>query len=399
MSIIVNRKNDRITGSIEGNPFNILFDKNKYESLKVLSGRLEHCNSKETYADVLEKSNALIKIDFKEEVASVNGFLKYKPNTGKYYLVINKGKKAEKVSRISLPETLAERIVESYEEGSDYMPILLAWRRFLANPNYNEEKGKLFANYLTAIFVNQEQKIQYMEEEGMAEDTAITLSTYNDIAITSYGLLATYKVVDVVKKIWKLTKDENGKQVKEQVEAFPSTKAIDKVTGKVTKTPGTPKYLEEITFTPAIYKDGDNFLCGDDLGYTYKIGKDHVLPENAKRNYENTFGGGGLYAGGQAYIQGYSNDSTETLTCFIDPFDIISFQDDGHAFRTNRMFVNGAMMEGELEGMYFISDYAKESNTRMKEKFKEVLEITDALMKETITKATEDQTNVDELTK
>ena len=80
-----------------------------------------------------------------------------------------------------------------------------------------------------------------------------------------------------------------------------------------------------------------------------------MLSEDAKRNHDNTFGGGGLYFGGQAYIEGYSNEKTETLTCLIDPYDIISFQDDGLAFRANRGFVNGAMMEGELEGMYFVS--------------------------------------------
>lgn len=396
--ILVNRKNDRITGAINGKPFNILFDTVKYEALGVLASRLEKSKDKEVWDEIIENALEIIKVDFNEEVASVNGFLKYKPNTGKYYLVINKDKKSEKVSRIPLPETLAERIVESYEEGSDYMPILLAWRRFLANQP-NEENQKLFANYLTAMFVNQEQKHKYIEEEGMTEETAEALSTYNDIAITSYGLLATYKVVDVVKKIWKLTKDKEGKEIREQVDAFPGTKTIDEVTGEVTKIPGAPTYLEEVTFTPAICKNGDKFMCGDELGYKYKIGKDHVLPVGAKRNYENTFGGGGLYAGGQGYILGYSNSGTETLTCFIDPFDIISFQSDGKAFRANRMFVNGAMMEGELEGMYFVSNYAKESNSRIAEKFKEVVERDAEILKQVEENINEAKANIDEITK
>ncbi len=397
--ILVNRKNIRITGSIEGKPFNILFDNNKYESLKILSGRLEQCKTKTTYANVVEKAENLIKIDFKEEVASVNGFLKYRINTGKYHLVINKDKKDERISSIPLPETLAERIIESYEEDSDYMPILLAWRRFIARHGNNEENCRLFGNYLTAMFMNQKQKTKLIEKEGITEETAEALSTYNDIAITSYGILATYKVVDVVKKIWKITKDKEGNEIKEQIDAFPGTQTIDEVTGEITKIPGAPEYLEEITFTPAIHKNGDKFMCGDELGYKYKIGKTHVLPEGAQRNFKNTFGGGGLYAGGNQYIEGYSSSYTEILTCFIDPFDIISFQSDGMAIRTDALFVNGAMMEGELEGMYFISDYAKESNTRMKEKFKEVLETTGALVKETLEKTTEDQANIDEITK
>lgn len=372
--ILVNRKNERITGSIEGKPFNILFDQGKYEALGVLSNRLTKCKDKTIYNEIIVNAQEIIHVDHKEEVASVNGFLKYKPVTGQYHLVINKGKKSEKVSRLPLPETLAERIVESYDEGSNYMPILLAWRRFLAKHMHNTENCKLFANYLTAMYVNHEHKKVLIEEQGYTEEQAEASSTYNDIAITDFGFLATYKVVDVVKQIWKFTKDKDGNEVKEQVDAFPGTKSIDEVTGEVIETPGAPKYLEEITFTPAIYKSGDKFMCGDELGYKYKIGKEHVLPVDAKRNYANTFGGGGLYFGGQAYIEGYGSPTRETLTCFIDPYDIISFQDDGWAFRANRGFVNGAMMEGELEGMYFISDYAKESDTRMAAQFKKVLE-------------------------
>lgn len=379
--ILVNRKNDRITGAIEGKTFNILFDQSKYETLGVLSSRLAQCKNKATYNSLLVNAREIILVDHKEEVASVNGYLKYKLNTGQYHLVINKGKKSEKVSRIPLPETLAERIVESYDVKDNYMPILLAWRRFLARHMGNAENCKLFANYLTAMYVNKEHKRVFMEEQGYTEEQAEISSTYNDIAITDFGFLATYKVVDVVKKIWKLTKDENGKQVKEQVEAFPSTKTIDEITGEVTKIAGTPKYLEEITFTPAIHKNGDKFMCGSELGYKYKIGKEHVLPEGAARNLENTFGGGGLYFGGQAYIEGYSGLKTETLTCLIDPFDIISFQNDGLAFRADRGFVNGAMMEGELEGMYFISDYAKESDSRMAAQFKKVLESEEEALK------------------
>jgi len=372
--ILVNRKNDRITGAIQGKPFNILFDQAKFESLGVLSGRLDKCKDTATYNEVLDNAREIIQVDHKEEVASVNGYLKYKPVTGQYHLVINKGKKSEKVSRIPLPETLAERIVESYDEKADYMPILLAWRRFLARHMGNEENCRLFANYLTAMYVNQEHKRHFVEEQGFTEEQAVASSTYNDIAITSFGILATYKVVDVVKLIWELTKDKDGNEIKRQVDAFPGTQVINEVTGEVIKTPGAPIYLEEITFTPSICKDGDNFMCGDELGYKYKIGKEHVLPVGAKRNHENTFGGGGLYFGGQAYIEGYSNSETETLTCFIDPYDIISFQSDGKAFRADRCFINGAMMEGELEGMYFISEYAKESDARIATQFKKVLE-------------------------
>lgn len=377
--IIVNRKNDRITGAIMGKPFNVAFDQELYQDLNILSSRLEKSTSKESFNSIIEEAREKIKIDFKAEVAAVNGFLKYRKNTGKYYLVINKDTKNEHVSSIPLPEVLANRIVESYENQSSYMPLVLAWQRFLAKqltlPVFKEENLELFANYLTAEYCDEMQVQQLMEEQGLTREAAEAICTISDIAVTNYGLLATYKVVDVVKEIWKLEKDADGNTVKKLVDAFPGTETVDEVTGEVTKEEGKPEYLEDITFTPAIYKHGDKFFCGTDLGYKYKIGQVHVLPEDAHRNYENTFGGGGLYAGGQKYIEGYSHDGTETLTCFIDPFDIISFQDDGRAFRTDRLFVNGAMIEHtELKGMYFESDYAKESDIRIAENFKKTIE-------------------------
>jgi hypothetical protein len=70
------------------------------------------------------------------------------------------------------------------------------------------------------------------------------------------------------------------------------------------------------------------------------------------------------------------------LTCFIDPAEIISFQSEGNAMRVNRMFINGsASIAGETKGMYFVSDYAKESNLRMAEKFKIAVERTAEIVK------------------
>jgi len=385
--IVVNRKNDRITGAIEGRPFNVAFDQELYDTLGILSSRLNACKDRATYNSIVEESDKLIIVDFKEEVAAANGYLKYRKNTGKYYLVVNKGTNKEKVSSIPLPEVLSLRIIESYETGSNYMPLLLTWQRFLAKqlilPEFKQQNLDLFANYITAEFVDHEKVIKLMEDEGLTEEAALSLSTFSDIAISNFGMLVTYKVVDVVKQIWKLEKDKDGNEIRVKVDAFPGTTSIDEVTGEVTKISGKPTFLEELTFTPAIYKNGDNFFCGNDLGYKYKIGQVHTLPEDAKRNHENTFGGGGLYAGGQAYIQGYSNERTETLTCFIDPFDIISFQDDGRAFRTDRMFINGSLIEeGELEGMYFESQYAKESDANIKKNFTKVVMAKTALMEE-----------------
>lgn len=293
MAIIVSRKNERITGSIMGTPFNILFDQDVYNNLKNEAARLETTLDKGVYNSIIEKAKELVVVDFNLEVAAANGYLKYRKNTGTYHLVINKGTKQEIVSKNPIPQVLADCIVESYEEGADFMPLLMAWRRFLTREISTLEDEELFAHYLTAVFVDGAAMEKY-KEDGLTIDAAYELSQYNDISITTYGLLATFKVVEEVKKIWKLETDKDGNEGRKQVAAFPGTKAIDPVSGEVTETQGKAEYLEEITFTPAIWKNGDKFFCGDELGYKYQIGKEAVLPEKALRNRQNTFGGGGL---------------------------------------------------------------------------------------------------------
>ena len=298
MSLIVNRKNDRVTGSIKGEPFNIAYYEDVYSELKLLMGRIEACDSKKEYETLLESATLLTTVDFRAEVAAANGFLKYKPNVGTYHLVLNKGTKKEIVSSIPIPEALSSMIIESYEEGNDYMPLILAWARFIAP----DEKGKVktaediayFAHYLSAEFVDHAKAEKLMKEEGLTQEVAEQMCTYQDIAVTTYGILATYKVADRVKKIWKLEKDKDGKTQKVQVDAFPGKETIDPLTGEITKEEGKPEYLEELMFTPSIHKNGHKFYAGDELGYVYRIGKEAVLPEEAPRNFSNTFGGGGL---------------------------------------------------------------------------------------------------------
>lgn len=383
--IIVNRKDDRITGAVNGKPFNILYSVEKFQNLSLNAARLDKSKNKKVYDDILVETNKLLEVDFQEEVASVNGFLKYRPATGKYYLVINKDTKNETISSVALPEVLADRIVESYENQQDYMPLVLTWRRYLAkfiDTTMTDEDLKYFAQYLTTEYINQEE-VEQFRADGMTKEKATLAATYSDIAVTSSGYWVTYKVATVVKKIWTLKENkETGKKEKVQVEAFPSSKTIDEVTGEVTKTAGKPKYWEEVTFKPAIWDDGDKFMCDNELGYKYKIGKTHVLPDDANRNYDHTFGGGGLYIGGQRYIENYGAPDRKTLTCFVDPADIISFQHSGSAVRVNRLFVNGIMdIEGELQGMYFISDYAKESNILLAKRFEEVVKATQEVKK------------------
>ena len=66
------------------------------------------------------------------------------------------------------------------------------------------------------------------------------------------------------------------------------------------------------------------------------------------------------------YVEGYNNSKTEVLTCFVNPGDIISFQDDGHAIRVDALMPNNVWLEEvKLKGLYHSSTYAKISAKRL----------------------------------
>ena len=213
--IVVNRKGDRITGAINGTPFNVPFDEEKYSELKLLAKGLEKAASREAYDSMIKQAQELTVVDFKEEVATANGFLKYRKNTGKYYLVYNKGTKKEIVSDIALPDKLAEMIVQSHEEGADFMPLVLAWARFISNPKHRtKEMIEYFGHYLSAEFVDYGMIDELMVNEGLTRESAEVLATYQDLSVTDSGLLATNKVVEIVRTKYVLDKDEKNALLK-----------------------------------------------------------------------------------------------------------------------------------------------------------------------------------------
>ncbi|KKM20727.1 hypothetical protein LCGC14_1642540, partial [marine sediment metagenome] len=144
-----------------------------------------------------------------------------------------------------------------------------------------------------------------------------------------------------------------------------------------------PEHLEEFVFTPAIIKHGDKFYSGNKLGYVYKVGEVQYLPKNAKRNLNNTEGGGGLYIGGLKYIEHFRNHGTHVLTCFVDPSDIISYQGAGHAIRVDALMpYNVWDEEATLSGKYHSSEYGKISAKRVEELIKNAVDENIDILKE-----------------
>jgi hypothetical protein len=354
-----------IVGQIDGTPFSIPKTQESYDTLVALRD--------EDVDATTDEVMAYINVVKSGEIAGSNEYLSFKPSTGEYFLQFE-GSKSKK----PLPKVLVKFIEESFDKDIDFTPILKAWLRLLDNPRYNKTMAKLFSNYLNSEYIDQDEVNRLVDEEDIDRDLAVKMATYPDIAITQEGLLATYKVAQQVTFEYKMEwskEEEKFIKVKKNI-LEPIVPKIDPVTGDIDKDTTNkfkdPDFKEDYVFTPAIHSNGDKFFSNNVLGYQYKVGETQMLPKEAKRNLNNTFGGGGLYIGGLKYVDGYSNSGNTTLTCLVSPADILSFQDDGKAIRVDALFVNNIWNNNvALKGKYHSSKYGKLADDRMEQMLKD----------------------------
>lgn len=373
MQLIVNKSDKFITGVFKGKPFTLPFNEDTLKKLNELSSKLESVTVVAELEVLSSQVESTIAPNLGAVLEDINPYLKYKYETNEYFLVFHKGKKEEIVSDIAIPEPMVNFIKESYEKGLDFSPIIEAWAWYLLSEAVEfDAKGnvEMFSKYLLNKYVDVKQ-VEELIDKGISEEEAKSRSTYQDIAITKNGLLAVYKVAEEVLHKYLLVTDEFGKVIKKMVDRYPSQSSINDVTGEVTTTEGHPEYHEERKFTPAIYKNGEKFFSGDVLGYIYEIGKPQYLPQEATVNRYNTQGGGGLYGGGLSYIANFKRSDTRTLLCFVNPANIISFQegyaDAGVAMRFRELFPYDIMDEekSKLKSIYHSSDYGKVSKDKI----------------------------------
>lgn len=356
-----------ITGQINGTPFNLP------RTLETEERLLELQEASKTEDLATEVILEYVKEVRSGEVAGSNDYLVFKPVTGEYFLMFE-GKR----SKIAIPKVLVSFIEDSFSKDIDFTPVLKAWLRLLDNPRYNSRMAEYFSNYLSTSFVDTEAVNELVESEDMDIAVATHICTYPDIAITQEGLLATYKVANIVTEEYVMEWDdeagETGEFVKTKKSILKKTAPkLDTVTGQILEEGGfaDPDFKEDYVFTPAICKNGDRFFSNNVLGYQYKVGQMQNLPEKATRNLDNTFGGGGLYIGGLNYVENYKNQGTDVLTCLVNPSDILSFQDSGQAIRVDALFVNNVWNNNvALKGKYHSSKYDVISTDRLEELLK-----------------------------
>lgn len=360
--LVYRKLKNTIAGTINGEPFNLPRTKQTEETLA-------------TFDDATSTDQILgyVKQCHNEEIAGSNEYLVYNPLKNQYFLAY-KGYRSDK----AIPKVLVDFIERSYDKDIDFMPIIKAWANLLINPRFDEDMAAYFAKYLDTKYVDQEKIEELIKDNEYTDEVARSMCTYQDIAITKEGLLATYKVAEMVTWQYEMVLDkESGEYVKKlnrKYKIIPPE--LDPVTGVILKEEQIvkPEYAEDYLFTPAICKYGDKFYSGKRIGYVYEVGKLQYLPETAKRNLHNTFGGGGLYIGGLNYIENYRSQGNYVLTCFVNPADIISFQDDGHAIRVDAVFPNNIWKEDvSLKQVYHSSEYGKTSKARVEKLIKDAV--------------------------
>jgi hypothetical protein len=346
-----------ITGSVSGKPFNIT---RTDESIAWLEKAVAENTPDAEVFEFIAKSRL-------GEVAGSNKYLIFSPVTNEYFLTFEGFR-----SKQAIPKRLVNIINESHDKNIDFMPVLKAWARLLTNPRYTPQMGEFFSFYLEATFTDTKAAAKLIEEEDIEESVAMNMCTYQDISITKEGMLVTYKVADIVDWEYLMVHDEENdtykKVMKKKYKTIPAK--LDPTTGEVLEAESyvKPDHLEDYLFTPAICRSGDKFFSGSKLGYVYEVGKMQHLPKKALRNLNHTFGGGGLYTGGLQYIESYSQQNNATLVCFVNPSDILSFQSEGRAFRTDAIFPNNVWdLDVPLKGIYHSSTYETMSNDRLDE--------------------------------
>jgi len=350
--VTLNRIENRIVGTLNGHPFSCNYTEAKWKALKEGEEKALKATTMEELKAVIEEITPMTKDSFKEITETATPHLAVNPATNQFYL-----KNGDYVSKIPLPTTFAEKLMTSLEKGIDIEPLIKAWARFLrpipGRPVYTAQRGKEFASYISALYVNQDKVASLMKEEGLSNEKATELATTTQVAITREGLLVCYKVSTELNTKYALDADGNKIQVPRY------DKKIDEDTGLITE--ATPEFVEDRVFQPAIMgTGGDEFFCTDTLGngkagHIIRVGHWHYLDSWSK---VSTPASKGLHCGGLSYIKGFQANNV-THNIFVDPSDIHTIREAQDGVMTVKRYFVHSSFAGPNKNIYHSSDCAK----------------------------------------
>ena len=372
--ISINVIGDMISGSYGNTPFSRSFEKDIYEQMLTLSNKADTADTVEEYNDILAEFALLTTEDLttRHHIAHIAGDLfMSKDPAGRYFVEYDNGD----VIDTPLPESLVNRILDSFDANIDTTPLAKLWVRWLRNPilrkknkeGKGEEFTKRFFEFIDMKYVHPALRMEFMEEHGLSEELATQRATMYQVKITKEGLVNAFKVS---KEIMTKYDTETGEEVPRYQRTFnPDTGEID--------SEGLPEHVEDRLFEPAVWQNGDKFYCEGANGYSdpqyfIKVGCVHRLPSwdmvdtNDDRSCVK-----GMHVGGLKYIAWYTG---EIHNVFIDPMHVGAVPDsnDG-AIRCLQYFVHSSLA-GVNGSMYHSSTYAALTDEQWEEMKDELIE-------------------------
>lgn len=353
-----------IVGTIDGEKYNVPYSDELLKTLKDKQAVYETLGTSEEYeAWVLTVQDILFSADnATDTITDVCKDLVKDAKTGNYYVTHTDDKGIVHTSKIPVPDRLVNTILESVDKNLDPTPVIKAWVRFMRNPNFTPAKAERFANYITALVIDDEEAERLEMEEGFTRSQAEARATYNDVMLTTEGLVVCKKYAQLLTEGWFIDAETN-KAVRKPL--YPKQDdTIDVQTGVITVGETIfPEFNEELMFQPPVMgTGGDEFFCGDRAGHLIKVGQKHALESwNQVNTNDNTNCVKGLHIGGISYVSSYKGLNCQLLDCFVDPSEIgaicdLSASSDG-AIRVREYFVYGATT-GKNKGLYHSSRYA-----------------------------------------
>ena len=384
MQIIVNRIGENITGSYNGKSFGVSFSQGKYNAMKELEKAANNANTMEELRGIIDQFEPLTHESYKEVIESISPYLVVNNVTNQFFLRYNK-----EISEEPIPERLAKLMIESTEKGMDIKPLVKCWARFLRNPNYSQDKAKLFAFYISQQYTDP-KRVQALLKEGVSPERANDMATTYQTPITEEGLICTYKVSREITK--KFVKDEDAEDGVKEVNRYDYE--VDEETGLKTYA-NKDMAVEDRKFEPAVMgKRGDAFQLltptgvFDSEGHLIKVGFVHALKDWSMVNCDDrTRGVPGLHCGNLDYIRSYQQEGTVTHYVLVDPMHIGAIvQDNTGALRVKQYMVY-ASFAGVNKGIYHSATYGKLTDAEYEKLVQESVEATmAAAQKEASTK-------------
>lgn len=370
--IDINVIDNCISGSVGETPFMVEYEPTVYQELSYIADLANNASTKEEYQIHTDKFFSVInKVKDYAKIAETKcPYIKVNNVTGQFFLTYE-----GEVSKIPMPTELVDRIYNSMDTGTDFMPLVKLWMRWLRNPVLKAKMGKgtgkefsdRFFNFVNMKYVHPELKKDLMDNHGLSEEAATKRATIYQIKITKEGLLNGYKVS---REIMHKFDPESGESIPRYKRTF------DVNTGKIVSE-GLPEFVEDRLFEPAVMGSrGDAFACLGANGFTepghfIKVGCLHALDSWDKVNTDDYSSCvPGLHIGGLYYISGYSG---EIHNVFVDPMHVGAVPDDETgAIRCLQYFVHSSLA-GVNGSIYHSSTYAAMTDKEWEDMRKDIV--------------------------